>query len=511
MASSRLVTSTKWCERGGTRAPSFYMVRLRSPYPTEQPANTDSWWNALANRVKCADRPVHMPFGPPATVVLTADVGSFASVFNWVPANESDVLMHGHAAPHVRAFFVATGALMSRLASARSRPVLLLNYGNEWHMRPSELALMEHALLSFSIEPSAVVIANSNAAEEALACGRSPCTPRSGECSARVHYAFWNTYLWWSLHETSRKSDQSACATSIAGVRKAMASRRPPADKRFVALGGATEGREERACVFIELLRRGVLGHAAFSSGVHPFCRIGAKMPASCWSSLGTLPPDTPSSRLLAQQFCRLTPRVLDRDVTGKNDSLAFDWSGSLFGDAHFCLTFETCLGCPGPVRYVTEKPLKPMMAWRPFVVLGAKGTLAHLRALGFRSFAPVINESYDAIAAAGARMQAALDEVERLASLAESAWLPVAHALAHNVRHLACGGLRDELERRAEALLELTLQAAEGAASRADHPLQHASAEACGLRVLDSIRHDYPNVYTSRTRSTPLERSRAP
>ena len=36
-----------------------------------------------------------------------------------------------------------------------------------------------------------------------------------------------------------------------------------------------------------------------------------------------------------------------------------------------------------------TEKPMKPMANLRPFVMLGSAGTMATLRALGFRGFHP--------------------------------------------------------------------------------------------------------------------------
>ena len=36
-----------------------------------------------------------------------------------------------------------------------------------------------------------------------------------------------------------------------------------------------------------------------------------------------------------------------------------------------------------GRVLYVTEKPLKPMLNLRPFVLLGSAGSLATLRSLG--------------------------------------------------------------------------------------------------------------------------------
>ena len=66
-------------------------------------------------------------------------------------------------------------------------------------VRQSELALIEHALLAYRIPPTRIVLANSNAAAGILACGRTPCTTERRSCGSRLHYAFWNSYLWWSL------------------------------------------------------------------------------------------------------------------------------------------------------------------------------------------------------------------------------------------------------------------------------------------------------------------------
>ena len=44
---------------------------------------------------------------------------------------------------------------------------------------------------------------------------------------------------------------------------------------------------------------------------------------------------------------------------------------------------------------FLTEKATKPMAHRHPFVLLGPAGALAALRALGFRTFAPTVDERY--------------------------------------------------------------------------------------------------------------------
>lgn len=49
-------------------------------------------------------------------------------------------------------------------------------------------------------------------------------------------------------------------------------------------------------------------------------------------------------------------------------------------------------------IFFPTEKTGKPMMCNKPFIVLGSKHFLKNLRNLGFKTFHPIINESYDEI-----------------------------------------------------------------------------------------------------------------
>ena len=57
---------------------------------------------------------------------------------------------------------------------------------------------------------------------------------------------------------------------------------------------------------------------------------------------------------------------------------------------------------------YMTEEALKPLLNLRGLVQIGAAGTLATLRALGFQTFEGVVNETYDTILDAPGRVRAA-------------------------------------------------------------------------------------------------------
>lgn len=64
---------------------------------------------------------------------------------------------------------------------------------------------------------------------------------------------------------------------------------------------------------------------------------------------------------------------------------------------------------------FFTEKTVKPILARRLFILLSHRYALAELRNLGFKTFAGIIDESYDEIEPAIHRHQAALEQLEWL------------------------------------------------------------------------------------------------
>lgn len=63
-----------------------------------------------------------------------------------------------------------------------------------------------------------------------------------------------------------------------------------------------------------------------------------------------------------------------------------------------------------------SEKQAKPMVAGRPFVIFGSPGHLKAFRKLGFKSFAPVIDESYDDEPDMSKRFSMVLNTMHKLA-----------------------------------------------------------------------------------------------
>ena len=60
------------------------------------------------------------------------------------------------------------------------------------------------------------------------------------------------------------------------------------------------------------------------------------------------------------------------------------------------------------------------MLHFHPFIVYGSPYTLKNLRELGFKTFSPYIDESYDEVISPFRRMQKITKEVKRLCSMSK-------------------------------------------------------------------------------------------
>lgn len=70
---------------------------------------------------------------------------------------------------------------------------------------------------------------------------------------------------------------------------------------------------------------------------------------------------------------------------------------------------------------FLSEKTFKPIANYHPFIVAGLPGSLAALRSIGYMTFSPFINESYDQEQDPVRRMAMIIDEITRICSLSDS------------------------------------------------------------------------------------------
>jgi len=83
-----------------------------------------------------------------------------------------------------------------------------------------------------------------------------------------------------------------------------------------------------------------------------------------------------------------------------------------------------------------TEKTYKFILAKIPFILCGMPGALAVLRELGYKTFSPWINESYDMIENDEDRAVAIANEIERLTQMSDEWWLEAQKELIPRLEH---------------------------------------------------------------------------
>jgi len=95
--------------------------------------------------------------------------------------------------------------------------------------------------------------------------------------------------------------------------------------------------------------------------------------------------------------------------------------SESVCFDAHKSNFFNSV-----PIEYqlITEKTIRPIRAFQPFVVFGMVDTLKDLKELGFKTFDQYWNEEYDNIQDTQQRLEEIISVVKTLSNLSTDSWL---------------------------------------------------------------------------------------
>jgi hypothetical protein len=85
---------------------------------------------------------------------------------------------------------------------------------------------------------------------------------------------------------------------------------------------------------------------------------------------------------------------------------------------------------------FVTEKTYKCLAVKHPFVVFGRPNFIKGLHKLGFKTFSPYFNESYDDIIDDDERFDVVFNEVERLINLSDDEWLDILRNIEPILHH---------------------------------------------------------------------------
>ncbi len=90
---------------------------------------------------------------------------------------------------------------------------------------------------------------------------------------------------------------------------------------------------------------------------------------------------------------------------------------------------------------YITEKIVRPIIRFQPFLHIGSPHAMAYLKSIGFKTFFPLIDDSYDTIDDPAKRMAAILHEIDKLCGMTKEdlhkAYCQLWPVLEHNYNHL--------------------------------------------------------------------------
>ncbi|NBO99873.1 MAG: hypothetical protein EBU90_07060 [Proteobacteria bacterium] len=120
----------------------------------------------------------------------------------------------------------------------------------------------------------------------------------------------------------------------------------------------------------------------------------------------------------LIQSINAKVPKTLIDEPTASNDN-THGWSEVNFKpylNSYFYLCTETYHHAP--YKSLTEKIFKPLANFKPIIFYGPQGSLEILRKLGFQTFSPHIDESYDNESDDNRRMHMVCAEVHRLCQM---------------------------------------------------------------------------------------------
>jgi len=156
------------------------------------------------------------------------------------------------------------------------------------------------------------------------------------------------------------------------------------------------------------------------------------------WSLLSNIPDHAVEERF--REFISMVPHNLEEEqgveffnVAGNQDKSSA-WNLS----SYFYIASETFMD--GEYKAFTEKVFKPLVNFQPFVFAAFPGALEHLRNMGFKTFHPFIDESYDNEPRTDVRLEMLYHEVQKLCGMSKEElhnwYWQMEDILVHNHRH---------------------------------------------------------------------------
>jgi hypothetical protein len=196
-------------------------------------------------------------------------------------------------------------------------------------------------------------------------------------------------------------------------------------NKKFISLNGLWRPHRLLLVSLLEGLQIRQSGHVSLNACVSDFPTMDEMFPEMLkWCSES----DEATQVLMSNESLI---KALDKLYIDTDDTTTH-WQGAVYHslnkryyeDTYFSIVTETLCspefsaGGNTIGRAISEKTFKPMLHNHPFMIAGVPGVLRLLKKLGYKTFSPMIDESYDDELDASKRCFMIAKEAERLASL---------------------------------------------------------------------------------------------
>lgn len=190
-------------------------------------------------------------------------------------------------------------------------------------------------------------------------------------------------------------------------------------EKKFLSLN--RKGHDHRVLLVSALVSAGLVDHGYVSLGVFP-----KEIPVAD-HQIHNLTMDEINFEYIKEGFAQIKDQLpLQIDDTNLDVNLfqANSLPINFYQKSCFSLVSSTC-GLKHQEKSVgfTEKEVRPILARHPFIIYNLPGALTHLRSMGYLTFEPWFDESYDLETNDRKRLEKIIKEVARLSAISFEDW----------------------------------------------------------------------------------------
>jgi hypothetical protein len=292
---------------------------------------------------------------------------------------------------------------------------LFLNLSVEaFFPREFDVQALHQELAAWAINPEQVFLLNNNQLSEK---GYHELCDRLG-IAQRINMLPFHGNYWLLVGrkycESASESRLEAEAKLNARVDRAFTTVKTGQKRPFKFINFNGKIRPHRVCLVLFLMSRNLLevGQAsllAFESQEQVNAETFRKM----------LQPFSISAELddWIEPLIAKLPMVLDINPIQAGASVFDSQDPQLYDNSYFSIVTDTMF-LDESLLFLTEKPFKSFLNLHPFVYIGNPGALAEFRRMGYQTFHPWIDETYDTELDHDKRMMLILQEIDRLSHL---------------------------------------------------------------------------------------------